>query len=238
MTLTSTINRFLRRTIGLEVHRTKSSFDEARLYAIHAMNVSLVIDGGAIEGQWAKRLRRDGYSGRIISIEPGSRAFSKLQSSSRDDEVWETLNVALGSKRARAHLFLSSNDGMSSSLKKPDRHLVDFPTVKFAGTEEVSVTTLENLLEEIHENVMVKLDIQGFEMEALEGIGMARNKISVIELEMTLLPMYHNEFTLGKILVVIENMGFELFSISEFGKGKNGQVSYFDVIAQRKNKLL
>ncbi len=200
------------------------------------MNVSIVIDGGANEGQWAKRVRRDGYSGRIISIEPGSRAFSKLQASSGDDPAWDALNVALGSKSARAHLYLSSNDGMSSSLKKPDRHLVDFPTVKFAGTEEVSVLTLETLLDDIHENVMVKLDIQGFEMEALEGIGSALDKISVIELEMTLLPMYQEENSIGQILVAIENMGFELFSISEFGKGKNGQVSYFDVIALRKTR--
>lgn len=148
------------------------------------------------------------------------------------------MNVALGSKSAKTHLYLSSNDGMSSSQKKPDRHLVDFPTVKFAGTEEVSETTLENLQDEIYENVMVKVDIQGFEMEALEGIGLPLDKISVIEFEMTLLPMYQSEVALGRILVFIENMGFELFSISEFGKGKNGQVSYFHVISLGKNELV
>jgi len=124
---------------------------------------------------------------------------------------------------------------MSSSLKEPDRHLIDFPTVSFAGTEEVSVTTLETLLNDVEENVMVKLDIQGFELEALEGMGKALEKVVAIEIEMTLLPMYQGEATLGQILITLENMGFKLFSISEFGKGKDGQVSYFDVIALKEN---
>ncbi len=238
MTVTSTINRLLRRFVGIEVHKTKASFDEARLYAILSTNVSLIVDGGANEGQWAKRIRRDGYTGRLLSIEPGSSAFNKLLKYSSDDEAWETLNVALGSKEETAELYLSNNDGMSSSLKKPGRHLVDFPTVKFAGSERVSVNTLENLLSQVHGNVMLKLDIQGFEMEALEGVGSALDKISVIEVEMTLHPMYQGENSVGQILYTIENMGFELFSISEFGKGKNGQVSYFDVIALRKNNTV
>lgn len=238
MTVTSTINRLLRRFVGIEVHKTKASFDEARLYAILSTNVSLIVDGGANEGQWAKRIRRDGYTGRLLSIEPGSSAFNKLLKYSSNDEAWETLNVALGSKEETAELYLSNNDGMSSSLKLPGRHLVDFPTVKFAGSERVSVNTLENLLSQVHGNVMLKLDIQGFEMEALEGVGSALDKISVIEVEMTLHPMYQGENSVGQILYTIENMGFELFSISEFGKGKNGQVSYFDVIALRKNNLV
>ena len=231
MTTTSSLNRFLRRTLGIELHKTKASFNEARLHVINSKQVTLLLDGGANEGQWASRVRRDGYQGRIISVEPGSKAFSKLEASSRGDESWEVLKLALGSNDGISKLYLSSNDGMSSSLKQPSRHLIDFPTVSFAGSEEVSVTTLETLLTDLDENVLVKLDIQGFELEALEGIGKALQKVVAIEIEMTLLPMYQGEASVGRTLVAIENMGFELFTISEFGKGKHGQVSYFDVIA-------
>ena len=190
---------------------------------------------GANEGQWATRVRLDGYLGKIISVEPGSEAFSKLEICSSGDESWEVLKLALGSNDRTSILYLSSNDGMSSSLKKPSRHLIDFPTVSFSGTEKVSITTLEALLENVEENVMVKLDIQGFELEALEGIGKALEKVAAIEIEMTLRPMYQGEATVGRILVAIEDMGFELFSISEFGKGQNGEVSYFGAIATRDN---
>jgi hypothetical protein len=94
---------------------------------------------------------------------------------------------------------------------------------------------LESLLQDVTENVLLKLDIQGFELEALEGIGCCLDKIVAIELEMTLVPMYRGEASVGRVLVTLENMGFKLFSISEFGKGKNGSVSYFDVLAIREH---
>ena len=220
--------------MGLEIHKTRSSFDEARLHIIDEKKVTLLLDGGANEGQWASRVRRDGYSGRILSVEPGARAFSKLQFNSRNDPLWTVSKHALGSKQETLILHLASNYGMSSSLKKPERHLKEFPSVTFSGTEEVPVTTIENLLQDYDDNVMLKLDVQGFELEALEGICEELPKIVAVELELTLQPMYCNEASVGLILFTLNNLGFELFSISEFGKLKNGQVTYFDVIATRK----
>lgn len=233
MTFTSNLNRILRRTAGLEIHKTRANFDEARIHIIDEKKVTLILDGGANEGQWATRVRRDGYSERILSVEPGGKAFRKLQFNSRIDPLWTVSKHALGSKQETLTLHLASNDGMSSSLKKPERHLTEFPSVTFSGTEEVPVTTIENLLQDFDGNVMLKLDIQGFELEALEGIGQAQRKIVAVELELTLQPMYCNEASVGWILFTLENLGFKLFSISEFGKLKNGQVTYFDVIATR-----
>jgi FkbM family methyltransferase len=231
MSITSETNRIFRKILGIEIHKTRASFDEARKNIINEKQITLVVDGGANEGQWASRLRRDGYRGKLMSIEPGSSAFKKLEATSRRDMNWEVLKCALGAHDEMTQLHLSSNDGMSSSLKQPGRHLDDFPTVTFSGTELVSVKTLEALLDSADERVLLKLDVQGFELEALTGIGKARKKIKAVEIEMTLIPMYQGEASLGRILSAIEDLGFDLFSISEFGKSARGQVSYFDVIA-------
>lgn len=53
MTTTSSLNRFIRRVIGIEIHKTKSCFDDARIYVIDTEQVTLIVDGGANEGQWA-----------------------------------------------------------------------------------------------------------------------------------------------------------------------------------------
>ena len=79
---------------------------------------------------------------------------------------------------------------------------------------------------------MVTFDIQGFELEAVEVIGVA------IELEMTLVPMCRGEASAGRVLVTLETMGFKLFSINEFGKGKNGSVSYFFQCACNKRAFI
>lgn len=107
------------------------------MHIIKEGKVTLLLDGGANEGQYATRIRRDGYSGRILSLEPGTRAFSKLEFNSNGDPLWNVEQLALGSSKEILTLHLSSNDGMSSSLKSPERHLTEFPSVSFFGTEDV-----------------------------------------------------------------------------------------------------
>jgi FkbM family methyltransferase len=231
MTVTSNLNRIFRRFFGIEIHKTRASYDEARLYVLNSHQISLVIDGGANQGQYASRIRNDGYQGKILSIEPGSSAYEKLKENSYTDNLWDCVQVALGSSNGTSLLNLSSNQGMSSSLKNPVGHLAEFPTVKFEGAEQVSVITLEDLLIKRDERVFIKLDIQGSELEAIKGIKTQLFKVAAFEIEMTLVPMYQNESTLGAVINLIEELGFQLFSISEFGKGKNGQVTYFDILA-------
>jgi FkbM family methyltransferase len=231
MTVTSNLNRIFRRFFGIEIHKTRASYDEARLYVLNSHQISLVIDGGANQGQYASRIRNDGYKGKILSIEPGSTAYEKLRENSYPDNLWDCMQVALGSSNGTSLLNLSSNQGMSSSLKIPAGHLAEFPTVKFEGAEQVSVITLEDLLIKRDERVFIKLDIQGSELEAIKGIKTQLFKVAAFEIEMTLVPMYQNESTLGAVINLIEELGFQLFSISEFGKGKNGQVTYFDILA-------
>lgn len=231
MSFTSRINRALRRHIGVEIHKTRAGFDEARNSVIKMKSVSLIVDGGANSGQYAMRIRREGYSGKILSIEPGAKAFEALVHHATNDLNWNCVKAALGAKNDSMTLNLSSNEGMSSSLRKPGLHLIEFPTVTFDGGEVVNVITLESLLTEVKENVYLKLDVQGFELEALQGIGSQLHKICVLELEMTLVSMYEGESTLGEVLTFVESLGFFIFSISEFGKNKEGRVTYFDIIA-------
>lgn len=46
MTTTSSLNRILRRTLGIEIHKTRASFDDARLHVIDSKRVTLLLDGG------------------------------------------------------------------------------------------------------------------------------------------------------------------------------------------------
>ena len=231
MTLTSRINWLLRRVIGIEIHKTRAGFDEARMNVIKTLGIDCVLDGGANSGQYATRIRGNGFQGKIISFEPGSSAFEKLETNAKIDAQWDCVKVALGSQTQSLHLNLATNDGMSSSLKQPGDHLTEFPSVLFEGTELVQVVTLESVLANIDSKTLIKLDVQGFELEALKGLGKEVDKVLAIELEMTLIPMYVGEATLGNVVNYVEDLGFQIFSISEFGKKANGQVTYFDLIA-------
>jgi len=69
----------LSRSLGIDLKRYNIQTSEAakmqRLLAYH--NIDLVFDVGTNIGQYAKLLRELGYSGRIVSFEPRSSAYSQ-----------------------------------------------------------------------------------------------------------------------------------------------------------------
>src|SRR5256885_7323928 len=58
--------------------------------------ITLVLDVGANEGQFAARLRKLDYQGTILSFEPDERAFTALARNCARDPKWRGLPWALG----------------------------------------------------------------------------------------------------------------------------------------------
>ena len=78
----------------------KAVFDDLQRVQLPALfgmyGVNCVIDVGAHEGEYAKRLRAGGYTGRIVSFEPVPRAFAELEQAAAGDPDWHVHAVALG----------------------------------------------------------------------------------------------------------------------------------------------
>ena len=82
---------------------------------LKAEGIDGVLDGGANVGQYGQTLRRYGYRGSILSLEPGSAAFAALQERGANDRSWDALRIALGASNGEASLGLSANSVSSSS---------------------------------------------------------------------------------------------------------------------------
>ena len=79
--------------------------------------VNCVIDVGAHEGEYAKRLREGGYEGRIVSFEPVPRAFAGLERAAAGDRAWHVHQLALG--REDGVSTMNAVPGTLSSLRPP-----------------------------------------------------------------------------------------------------------------------
>jgi len=109
--LTLGVHRLLRR-LGLDVVRYPStpappdarSVEARRNWWLANRGITFLLDVGANVGQYARLVRARGYSGRIISFEPLSTAFSELQRNAEGDPAWEAFNIALGAEQAPAIL--------------------------------------------------------------------------------------------------------------------------------------
>src|SRR5689334_2580098 len=86
------------RACGVDLIRysAATSADLRRRRILRDEAVTLVVDVGANGGQYGMLLRRDGYSGAIVSFEPLSSAYRELEKTRGGDPGWQSRNLALG----------------------------------------------------------------------------------------------------------------------------------------------
>lgn len=163
---------------------------------LNRCNNYLVVDVGANVGQFGIDLRRYGYKGEILSIEPIAYLFEKLDAIAKRNKPWSTSKLALGSTEGVVNINISGNDGLSSSiLKTSNVHVKEFPSSVSVNVEETKVVRLKNLLIEKGiepERVFLKIDVQGFELEVLKGCEDYLKSFLGVFCEVSLSQLYEN----------------------------------------------
>lgn len=160
-------------------------------------NVDCVFDIGANVGQYAGALRKNGYSGRIVSFEPLTTAHADLTARAASDPAWEIApRTAVGAATGETAINISPESDMSSILPLDATAHERLASTRATGSETVPVTTLAAALQ-AHAGgaarVFVKSDTQGFEDRVLAGIGDAWDRITGIQLELSIQPIYEGQ---------------------------------------------
>jgi FkbM family methyltransferase len=121
------------------------------------------IDGGAAYGFWSIRAAK--YYDRVIAVEPDGKAFKILQKNVKANRIKNIvcLKSALGDENGRM-MFYENGDAESSILASHMGKSATGPQIW------VDVLTIDNLVErdELSPSV-IKVDVEGAELKALEG---------------------------------------------------------------------
>ena len=216
------------------------SWEQRRQRLNETLGTDLVIDVGANAGQYGMEIRRNGYGGRIVSFEPATEAFARLQEACRPDPFWTARQVAVGSAPGAATLNLAANEGKSSSfLDQRDVSFGTTSTMRYVGTETVEVTTLERIGPELaseHDRVVVKIDVQGLELEVLDGAGSFLEHVRAIETELSLYPMYQDQPGWGELCDRIGGFGFVFFAVDPgYSDPRSGRLIEMDGLFVRED---
>jgi FkbM family methyltransferase len=144
----------------LEVVRELYVEDE---YALPLPNrAEVVVDAGANIGLSTLEFRARYPDARIIAIEPDPHAFAKLARATAGDPRISAIQVAV-SANDESRTFYSSRESVVSGFE---------PTRPFQTAIRVRARSLSSLLDElaIDHVDLLKLDVEGAEREALEGV--------------------------------------------------------------------
>ena len=211
---------------------------------MHFMNetgITLVWDVGANEGQYAHELRLAGYDGKIISFEPLSEAYAKLDESAKNDVNWSTCNFAMGDEDGLVDINVSGNSLSSSFLNMLSKHSDAAPESKYCDKEQVVVKRVDSIINDIsseQDRVYMKIDAQGFERNVINGAMGSFDRIEMIQVETALVPLYDGETLFFEMNNFLYECGYCLVSIDPpaFSDPVSGEVLQIDATYRKVRK--
>jgi FkbM family methyltransferase len=220
--------------LGIEIMRLHSLNHHAgrRIRLLRSLRVDLVVDVGANVGQYARELRMLGYAGQIISVEPLAGPYEALVTAARGDPKWRVVHSAAGAADGETEMFVAANGGASSSLLSMlPLHERNAPNARIVARELVHVRRLDVLVgAEIEQAArpFLKIDVQGYESQVLDGAASALPSVVGLQLELSLFPVYRGAPTLRQMLDRLEADDFVLAGFEPGFTAEDGRLLQVD----------
>lgn len=194
--------------------------------AKYKIDVRGVIHIGAHYGQEYGDYEDNGIKD-VVMIEPLSTAYVELVRRMPDSVI--CYKIALGNSNGVVTLNVETqNEGMSSSVLQPTKHMEQYPHIVFDRTEIVNMTRLDDMGLDMTRYNMLNIDVQGYELEVLKGSVGSLKYIDIIYCEVNTEEMYHGCPMVHDIDAFLAGYGFNRVETNLIG------VSWGDAVYVKK----
>lgn len=151
-----------------------------------------IVDIGANKGQFSLACECWSPNAKVFAFEPlrsPAKTFKKLFNSSQNIQLHE---VAIGPEARNCLMHISAREDSSSLLPIGENQVA-----KFSGTQEISQSEIQMTPLSLHISsvditapAMLKLDVQGFEMQALNGCKNLLHHFDFVYCECSFIELY------------------------------------------------
>jgi FkbM family methyltransferase len=195
---------------------TRDHFKHRFLYALAQHQVNTVIDVGANSGQFGKKLRGAGFSGRIHSVEPLAEPYSQLRAAAARDARWTTQQAAVAATAGSITVNVSANSVSSSVLPILERSTEAAPQTGYVATAEVAATTVDDSVTSLGlrpDRSLLKVDVQGYEQQVLDGAAKSLDRFAAVRIELSLVELYGGQTLMPELVDHLSARGFDLWLV-------------------------
>jgi FkbM family methyltransferase len=171
-------------------------------------NIKGVIHVGGHHGQEYDEYKKLNIP--ILFFEPLSSNYSVLNNKTKDDPNVIAFQCALGNENKKVVMNVEvANQGQSSSILKPKKHLEQYPHIQFDFTEEVNMFRLDDISIDTSLYNFMNVDVQGYELEVFKGAFETLKNIDYIISEVNCDEVYEGCPHVNELDEYLHNFGFK-----------------------------
>jgi FkbM family methyltransferase len=203
--------------------------------AMAELEVSVVVDVGANKGQFSLLARQRWPQAFIYAFEPLDAAAASYRAVFTRDALTRLQQSAVGDVPGKADLHISRRQDSSSLLPVGELQNRIFPGTEETGTVSVPVVRLQDVLrrEDLGEAALLKIDVQGYELQVLKGAGELLRQFKYVYAECSSLELYTGQALAHEVSAHLDSSGFRLLNAFNATTNARGDVVQADYLFER-----
>jgi FkbM family methyltransferase len=227
--------------IGVDVSRRQKS-PSLTLLGLRSMPIQTVIDVGANTGQFAKKASRVFPNATLYCFEPLPEPFRLLSTWAQAQRGRVVpYNLALGERDGDVEMFLHKDHTSSSSLLTTTALAEQYyPFTKEQTRISVRQATLDGVFEKLSDKlsleILVKVDVQGYEDRVIMGGSRLLTKASACILEVSLDTLYHGQSGFRELLTMLDDLGYRYGGNLDQTYAEDGHCVFLDAVFLKKTE--
>jgi FkbM family methyltransferase len=217
----------------------RDAFEDQR-NLLSEIEVNTIFDIGANIGDTVKSYNSLFNKASIYAFEPSPDLFQKLETRFRRNNRVKPIKAAVAEVCCVRNFYITRHSAAHSLLVPEDDaekwmypH-ADKDATEILGQIDVPVVTVDDFCkqESINDIQILKIDIQGGELMALEGAKgkLRQGSILLIYTEMLFVPLYQGQAFYHNICNFLSEYGYSLFDVYNRTYAKNRQLKWCDAI--------
>jgi len=174
-----------------------------------------VVDIGANRGQFSVVAERCYPEAQIFAFEPLACASDDFRRLFASRPLVSLYQMAVGPSCSEATIHVAKKDHSSSLLPITAVQTSYFPGTGEKDTKTVQMTTLESIIAEgeVVSPSLLKVDVQGFELETLRGCESLLWKFDYVYVECSFVELYEGQAMADEVIGFLENRGLWLAGV-------------------------
>jgi FkbM family methyltransferase len=221
------LRRLKRRAPDLELR----AMTHLRRMRVRGLNPRVVLDVGAAHGNWTKACQRIFPDAHFMMLEPLPDYQAELSALVRPGRV-EYIPAAAGRAEDTLSLLIPDDPQGSSFLpasRNGDGYFKRSVTVRVLPLSSLDIPSGPTVL---------KLDVQGFELEAIAGAEPILDQVEVIIAECSLYPFQQGIPLIHEVVDRVVELGYRIYDAADEVRWPSGTLAQLDLVFVSGNSQL